>query len=202
MMFPKPQSGLGWPSIVVFNANSDGGAHLGKKIFWGAHTRPQNAPKTSQNGYFEAKSEWWCSFTGTMVKFSCDSILGHHLWVSSTSSLPVEDIEHVLTQCVGTSDTRKAKLPVLLSFARQLDLAASNVHGNLQHAIFNLSWQLPGRAMQLATCNLQRANLSFEQDWSCSVRLAGNLLAAAAGVEDSDWYRLEQGTKKHCYFHL
>ena len=44
-MFPKPQSGLGWPSIVVFNANSDGGVHLGKKIFWGAHTRHQNAPK-------------------------------------------------------------------------------------------------------------------------------------------------------------
>ena len=44
-MFPKPQSGLGWPSIVVFNANSDGVVHLGKKIFGGAHTRPQNAPK-------------------------------------------------------------------------------------------------------------------------------------------------------------
>ena len=103
-------------------------------------------------------------------------VLWQYTWVSSTSSLPVEDIEHFLTQCVGTSDTRKAKLPALLSFARQLDLAASNVHGNLQHAIFNLSWQLPGRAMQLATCNLH-ANLSFEQDWSCSVRLAGNLLA-------------------------
>ena len=45
MMFPKPQSGLGWPSIVVFNANNYGGVHLGKKIFQGAHTRPQNAPK-------------------------------------------------------------------------------------------------------------------------------------------------------------
>ena len=60
MMFPKPQSGLGWPSIVVFNANNYGGVHLGKKIFRGAHTRPQNTPKTSQNGYFEAKSEQWC----------------------------------------------------------------------------------------------------------------------------------------------
>ena len=129
-------------------------------------------------------------------------LLWQYTWVSSTSSLPVEDIEHVLTLGVRTSETRKAKLPALLSFARQLDLAASNVHGNLQHAIFNLSWQLPGTAMQLATCNLQRANLSFEQDWSCSVRLAGNLLAAAAGGEDSDWYRLEQGTKKHCCFHL
>merc|ERR1712020_324240 len=36
---------------------------------------------------------------------------------SYQSTLPEEDIEHVLTQCVGTSDTRRAKLPALLSLA-------------------------------------------------------------------------------------
>ena len=29
MMFPKPQSGLGWPSIVVFHADQDGGVRFG-----------------------------------------------------------------------------------------------------------------------------------------------------------------------------
>ena len=47
-------------------------------------------------------------------------LLWQYTRVSSTSSqstLPIEDIEHVLTQCVGTSDTRRAKLPALLSLA-------------------------------------------------------------------------------------
>ena len=35
-MFPKPQSGLGWHSIVVFNANNDGGVHFWIFGFFGA----------------------------------------------------------------------------------------------------------------------------------------------------------------------
>ena len=35
-MFPKPQSGLVWPSIVVFNANNNGGVHFWIFVFLGA----------------------------------------------------------------------------------------------------------------------------------------------------------------------
>ena len=59
-MFPNPQSGLEWPSIVVFSAKNDGEVHFGEKIFFGGHMGPQNTPKTPktpQNGYFEAQSK-------------------------------------------------------------------------------------------------------------------------------------------------
>ena len=60
-MFPNTQSGLEWPSIVVFSAKNDGGVHFGEKTFFGGHTGPQNASKIPlkhpQNGYFEAQSK-------------------------------------------------------------------------------------------------------------------------------------------------
>ena len=56
-MFPNTQSGLEWPSIVIFSAKNDGGVHFGEKIFLGGHMGPQNTPKTPQNGYFEAQSK-------------------------------------------------------------------------------------------------------------------------------------------------
>ena len=51
-MFPNTQSGLEWPSIVVFSAKNDGGVHFGEKTFFGGHTGPQNALKTLQKWLF------------------------------------------------------------------------------------------------------------------------------------------------------
>ena len=127
MMFPKPQSGLGWPSIVVFNANNDGGVHLGKKIFRRAHTRPQNAPKIPLKPPKMAILRPNLN-DGVLPRDNGEVLLWQYTWVSSSSSqstLPIEDIEHVLTQCVGTSDTRRAKLPALLSLAAT---AKSNIN--------------------------------------------------------------------------
>ena len=57
---------------------------------------------------------------GVLPRDNGEVLLWQYTQVSSSSSqstLPIEDIEHVLTQCVGTSDTRRAKLPALLSLA-------------------------------------------------------------------------------------
>ena len=81
-MFPKPQSGLGWPSIVVFNANNNGGVHF---YFFGALRTHKMAikpvkmailgpnlknavPKTSewakltQYSTFQCQQWWWGPF--------------------------------------------------------------------------------------------------------------------------------------------
>ena len=115
MMFPKPQSGLGWPSIVVFNANNDGGVHLGKKIFRGPIQGPKIPLKPPKMAILRPNLN-----DGVLPRDNGEVLLWQYTRVSSSSSqstLPIEDIEHVLTQCVGTSDTRRAKLPALLSLA-------------------------------------------------------------------------------------
>ena len=60
-MFPNTQSGLEWPSIVVFSAKNGGEAHFGENKFFRGHMGPQNACKIPlkhpQNGYFEAQSK-------------------------------------------------------------------------------------------------------------------------------------------------
>ena len=115
MMFPKPQSGLGWPSIVVFNANNDGGVHLGKKIFRGPIQGPKIPLKPPKMAILRPNLN-----DGVLPRDNGEVLLWQYTQVSSTSSqstLPIEDIEHALTQCVGTSDTRRAKLHALLSLA-------------------------------------------------------------------------------------
>ena len=85
MMFPKPQSGLVWPSIVVFNANNNGGVHFWIFGFFGALRTHKMAikpakmailgpnlknavPKTSewakltQYCSFQCQQPWWGPF--------------------------------------------------------------------------------------------------------------------------------------------
>ena len=100
---------------------------LGKKIFRGAHTRPQNAPKIPLKPPKMAILRPNLN-DGVLPRDNGEVLLWQYTRVSSSSSqstLPIEDIEHVLTQCVGTSDTRRAKLPVLLSLAAT---AKSNIN--------------------------------------------------------------------------
>ena len=85
MMFPKPQSGIVWPSIVVYNANNNGGSIFGYFGFFRALRTHKMAiklakmailgpnlknavPKTSewakltQYSTFQCQQWWWGPF--------------------------------------------------------------------------------------------------------------------------------------------
>ena len=95
-------------------------------------------------------------------------LLWQYTQVSSTSSqstLPIEDIEHVLTQCVGTSDTRRAKLPALLSLAAT---AKSTI--NIEKISSNNSI-LTQFLLDCTSCNLDndtRISAQGRKKWFCS----------------------------------